>query len=148
MEKPIVPFGDRWVRACKGWGVHLLSTPFIIENDWPKELASKVQGVFGYLMVLKWEDGFYVVPNVYLGWLLWSFDNGLEQQFSDQEQLVIAGAIGKKDVEAQLEKYFAQFFNDRAKFKFESEEVSTMNAALAKVADDSECPETIFFEGE
>lgn len=148
MEKPIVPFGDRWVRDCEGIDVQWLRTPFVVETDWPKELASKVQGVFGYLMVLSWEDALYVVPSVSLGWLLWSFDNGLDQQFSDQEQLAIAGAIGKKAVEEKLEKYFAQFFIDRAKFKLASEEVPTLHSASTKVCDDSGCPEAIFFEGE
>ena len=107
MNNPVLPVAATWIRPINPTERFTAHTP--LSNVPDSDLIAfdhriAVIGVFGLFLTITFESRLYVVPAPMVQGLLWSFDENLGHQFSDEEQRLLVGACGKAEVLAKLDR--------------------------------------------
>ncbi|MBC3871433.1 hypothetical protein [Undibacterium oligocarboniphilum] len=92
-KKPLLPVTDDWICAVNPRFPQVVFTPLILPVNLPDFSPDiSVLGIFGKFMVVESDKRLFLIPNIDVAWLLWSFENHLESQFSNDERMALTGA--------------------------------------------------------
>lgn len=107
MNKPVLPVSDTWIRSITPHERFIAYTPLshVVDMDLlVLDDRISVVGAFGRFLTIEFENRLYVMPVPMVQGLLWSFDQRLGHQFSDEEQRLLVDTCGHAHVTAKLEK--------------------------------------------
>lgn len=119
MKKPLLPVSNSWIRQLMNVEVAKIDTPDLVKSAEPDSIdfgdAIKVVGIFDNFLAIQFEDKFYLCPSKIIQCFLWSFENNIGGQYSEEEQILICGTSGIQAIEAKLkndmQKLYASFFS-------------------------------------
>lgn len=156
MKKPVLPIADEWITFVNITDPKRLLTPFVLDVN---ELEGchindlTLLGTFGRFLAIRFQNTYFLIPNIFIQWILWSADNRLANQFSDMELHYMTGATSINELNNQLIKERSRLIAVLSKPQATTETSdliktkkldSVIEHFMASSSDD--CPEPIFFE--
>lgn len=153
MKKPLLPVSDKWLRPLLLTNAYRAYSPFAYQCDAEQFRIPNavIVGTFGHFITVMFDGRSYLMPDMHVQWLLWSFENKVGDQFSNEEQLFLVGTSGHAAVVAKLDAEMTAILDwmhrpetSTAVTKSVTSKMRNLSATIDQFLDG--CPEPMFFD--